>query len=344
MRHFWLKKMVKTFVFPVLDAAGIFDRCLAMAGAHQPFWMILTYHHVISDPRLDPFRLGMCVSRENFERQMAYFAKNFVVRQMRDVIRCLERGEALPPRLVSITFDDGYRDNLTNAMPILRRYGIPMSLYVATDGLEENRTFWWDRVIRILNQPTLSAIDLHRIGVTTAPQEFILSRFDRGESVARFLSLLWRLPGDGMLEVVDRLEHEYDDHTRGETCSPRLSRDEIRALHREGVEIGAHTCRHPNLATLDKERAIWEMAASKRYLETLLGDAVDGFAYPGGRMTPETGDLVRGQGFRYALSTKIAVNRSPYSLFDMPRIGMPDSRIADVKRCLSSIAMRHVAP
>jgi peptidoglycan/xylan/chitin deacetylase (PgdA/CDA1 family) len=344
MRHFWLKKTVKTFVLPVLDVAGIFDQWLSVAGARQPFWMILMYHRVISDPRLDPFRLGMCVSRENFERQMAYFAKNFVIRQMRDVIRSLERGEALPPRLVSITFDDGYQDNLTNAMPVLRRYGIPMSLYVATDGLEENRPFWWDRVIRILHQSTLSAIDLYRIGLTSAPQEFTLSRFDRGESAMRFLSLLWGLPGDGMLKVVDRLEREYDGPTHGATTSPRLSRDEIRALHREGVEIGAHSCRHPNLATLDKAQAITEMADSKRYLETLLGEAVDGFAYPGGRMTPETGELACARGFRYALSTKTAVNRSPYSLFDMPRIGIPDSRVADVKRCLSRIAMRHVAP
>lgn len=87
---------------------------------------ILMYHS-INNKKLKKLK-GIRVSVKNFEKQIAYLSKNgyhsFTLEEM------IEKKDSLPRKSVVITFDDGYKDNLTNALPILKKYNFKATVFV----------------------------------------------------------------------------------------------------------------------------------------------------------------------------------------------------------------------
>ena len=101
---------------------------LLSPGGRRGRLSILIYHRVLA--RDDPFA-PWGIGAEGFTAQMAALRNHFNVIPLSEAIARLRSG-SLPPRAAAVTFDDGYRDNLTVALPILRRYGIPATVFVAS--------------------------------------------------------------------------------------------------------------------------------------------------------------------------------------------------------------------
>src|SRR5437867_770420 len=99
----------------------------------------LLYHRV-GGPRFDPFLLD--VSPARFDAQMAALHGGYAVLPL-DEFEAKRSAGALPPRAVTVTFDDGYADNLTTAAPLLERHGVPATLFVTTGLVGATREFWW---------------------------------------------------------------------------------------------------------------------------------------------------------------------------------------------------------
>jgi len=104
--------------------------------------IILLYHQISDLPAaLDPY--GISVTPDDFARQMAYLHDNgYRVMRLSDAVRALRDGETLPQKAVTITFDDGYRDNLTHALPVLQRYDFPATVYLVAERVGESAV--WD--------------------------------------------------------------------------------------------------------------------------------------------------------------------------------------------------------
>jgi len=100
--------------------------------------LVLMYH------RVNDFSQGnlshLTVSTDNFKKQLQLFHKNY------QVLDINEEWTGLKKTGIVITFDDGYADNLINALPILEQYNIPATIFVATENIETNEEFWWDRL------------------------------------------------------------------------------------------------------------------------------------------------------------------------------------------------------
>src|SRR5574341_604156 len=92
-----------------------------------PAYQVLTYHRVNDDG--DPFFAA--VPTAVFEREIAYIARTYQVLTVEELADRTRRGD-LPRNALAITFDDGYRDNFTHAAPILARYGLPATVFLAT--------------------------------------------------------------------------------------------------------------------------------------------------------------------------------------------------------------------
>lgn len=338
----YVKSMVKSTLSPLLDAGGLYDRRIATASGARGSWIIVMYHRVVENPMADPFRLGMCVLRERFSAQVRYLRENFNVIGLCDAVGRLEAGDALPERAVSITFDDGYLDNLEIALPILKSYRMPATLFVPTGGLEDGEPLWWDRVIAAFAGTTRSAFDAPAAGLPGVGSRLSLSRWRRPASVETVLEQLWKLPIEETQEIVCRIERQLGPQQRPVVPAARLTRAQVREMHRQGVEIGAHSVRHPNMKLLQEHEVRSEMLASRKTLQEICDAPIEGFAYPGGRMNEGTAQAARTAGFRYAVATTTAINEAPYERFRLSRIGMPDSGLADFKRSLSA-AMRRPA-
>ena len=274
---------------------------------------ILFYHRVPARPdSLFPHE----PDASSFDQRMRLVARSFNVLSLGEAVNHLAAG-SLPPRALVITFDDGYADNAEVALPILRRHGLTATFFVATGFLDGGR-MWNDSVIECVRATTKPALDLEAFGLGR------LSLTDAGDRRAAIEQLLPRIKYLTLAqreEAIVRLQA-----MTGVAALPidlMMRTDQVRKLHLAGMEIGAHTVRHPILGSLTLGEAEIEIGESKRCLEAMLDAPVDVFAYPNGRpgqdYTAEHARLVERLGFRGAVTTATGVAQTGDDLFQLPR-------------------------
>lgn len=337
-----LKSLTKAVVSPMLDATGVYGQRIERVSRGGSTWTIVMYHRVIEDAAQDPFGLGMCVQRDRFERQVRWLATHFSAITVADGAARLSRGEPLPERALSITFDDGYLDNLTLALPVLQRCGVPCTVYIPTGGLAEGQPLWWDRVIAALAGTRRASIDLREVGLTDQDLVLPLHGVNAAWHAERVLDALWSLRPAERDRCVDRIVHWLAPADTTRWRAERLSPAQVRELRRQGAEIGAHAVTHPNLSLCDEAQVRSELQVSRATLEDLLQESVTGFAYPGGHQPADAERLCHEAGFAYAVSTEPGVNRAPHARMSLRRIGMPDAEMPDFRRAVSAAMLRGI--
>jgi peptidoglycan/xylan/chitin deacetylase (PgdA/CDA1 family) len=201
---------------------------------------------------------------------------------------------------VAVTFDDGYADNLYEALPVLQRHDVPATVFVASDAVVREREFWWD--------------DLERL---VAPAEY--------DTVWANLRDVEAQEREATLETM-RFARGVDSVPRA-SCSP-LTSDELACLARDvRIEIGAHTASHARLGALPGAAQRAEIESGRVALESIIGRRVESFAYPFGRVgdyTVETMHLVREAGFVRACINQAGVVDRSTDRFELPRVYVRD--------------------
>jgi peptidoglycan/xylan/chitin deacetylase (PgdA/CDA1 family) len=208
-------------------------------------------------------------------------------------------------RFACFTLDDGYRDNRDFALPVLREFDAPCTVYVASDFAEGCGRLWWTALEMVIAKE--SSIEVNIGNVPT--------RLDTGTPAAkqaafdRLHDWLRGLPGEQDIQrEVSTLcaRHGVDESTIcRELC---MSWDELKLFADDPlVTIGAHTISHCNLARQTEEIAGHEMAASRARIESALQRPVLHLAYPyGDRIAagPREFALARAAGFKTAVTTR----------------------------------------
>jgi peptidoglycan/xylan/chitin deacetylase (PgdA/CDA1 family) len=299
-----------------LYRAGLTAGLAAAAGyaRRAPAFAILTYHRV--NDHGDPFFPAL--ARRVFERQVAYLARHYVVLAVEDLVERLS-GAGVPRQAIAITFDDGYRDTLTDAAPILARFGLPATVFLASGFIGTTAVPWYDRLA--------TAFKLSVQPVVRAPwgEEFRLtSEGSRLAALKRVLAHLKTLPEADFqrtLEVIiDDLRVEGGQGVK----NSMLNWDDVHALRGLGFRIGAHTVSHPILSRVSVERARREIGESKRMIELACGSSPRAFAYPNGGpadYTAATVDIVKKAGFTCAVTTRFGLNGPGTSPWELRRGG-----------------------
>jgi len=100
--------------------------------------LVLMYHRVNDFPQGNLSHLT--VTNDDFEKQLQFLTKNYQILKLEEDWNNLKRTG------VVITFDDGYADNLTDALPLLEKYNVPATIFVTTENLGTNEEYWWDRL------------------------------------------------------------------------------------------------------------------------------------------------------------------------------------------------------
>ena len=274
---------------------------------------ILIYHRVLQGQ--DPLRPGE-IDAKHFDRHMQFLAHHFNVLPLRDAARRLQSRE-LPGRACCITFDDGYADNLTVALPILEKYRLPATVFVATGYLDGGRMFN-DSVIDAISISRKSELDLRSIGLSLYPLETIEQK--QIAIVAILEKLKFQAPELRSASV----EQLLDVAECGELSNDiMLTSLQVGELSRRGVEIGGHTVAHTILTTLDDKTAEQEIHDGKQKLEALTGKPVTTFAYPNGYPVRDYAArhvaMIRRFEFEVAVSTAQGVSNSFSDPLQLPR-------------------------
>ena len=272
---------------------------------------ILIYHRVLAEP--DPIFPNEATVA-SFDAQMAALKSVFNVLPLPEAIDRLKRG-TLPARAACITFDDGYADNLTLAVPVLKKHGLHATFFIATAYLNGGRMFN-DTVIEAIRRTNSAQIDLQDLGLgrhdVSTPQA-------QAKAIGHILPIVKYQPLDQREATVAALATRVTDEPL--PTDLMMTTEQLKALHGAGMEIGGHTDRHPILANLDDSQTRAEIQSGKDWLETTLNSRVRVFAYPNGRpgsdYRPEQARIVENLGLEGAVSTQWGVstrNTDPYQL------------------------------
>ncbi|MFN3303456.1 MAG: polysaccharide deacetylase family protein [Roseateles sp.] len=280
---------------------------------------VLIFHRVLPQP--DPLFPDE-VHAARFDELLGWVKAWFNVLPLDQAIQRLADG-SLPARAAALSFDDGYADNHDVALPLLRKHGLPCSFFVATGFLDGGR-MWNDTLIEAVRRSALPALDLR--GLTDGRGQD-LGRHPLGDDAARRALLGPLIERVKYLAPEPRLACVNAIAQRAEVQPPddlMMSSEQVRALRRAGMQIGAHTVNHPILATLNAQQAADEIGRSRDTLQGLLGEKVGLFAYPNGKpgtdYLPEVHPgLVRELGFDAAVSTRWAAARRGDDVFQIPR-------------------------
>lgn len=293
-------------------------------GAKDAQGLILLYHRIAAPPQ-DAHLL--CVSPDRFREHLDVIAQLGRPMALGEMARALRAGR-LPPRAIAVTFDDGYADNLVNAKPMLERFGVPATVFVASGYVGAQREFWWDAIERLLLEtPRLpqalrvrvNGHDLHwALNGAAELSDGDIARhrhwnvLDPDTPTRRhevFRSALEQLRP--MPELLRRQALAGLFAQAGASDAPRATHrvmdpGEVIELARGGlVEVGAHSVTHAQLSALSTSEQRTEIARSRVRLAELLGSPPTSFAYPFGSpadYTRETVGLVQSEGFELACS------------------------------------------
>lgn len=284
--------------------------------------MILTYHSVLHDPL--PFPIWHHLSLEHFEHQIAYLAKHFRCVSMSELLDGHARGH-IPPYTVSLTFDDGYRNNLTQVLPLLQRYNLPATLFITGGFVTTAQMLWPEWIACALAQTKLPTVNF-------AGQILDLRNTDARALAFRAATAGFRnispseIPArvDELLRATQLTRAQVENSAMRQAIAA-LNWDEVRQLHASGLfEFGAHTINHWHLTKLSHEQARAEIIGAKLLIEEQVGP-VNYFAYPYGG--PDDFDathraLAIEAGYR-AIFTASTQTVTPQSdVFELPRMGI----------------------
>lgn len=291
---------------------------LSPAGANGRL-SILIFHRVVTDP--DPLFPGE-VDRRRFDELMGWVRDWFNVLPLDEGIQRLRLG-CLPARAAAITFDDGYADNLLNAVPILQKYGLSATFFIANGFLDGGR-MWNDTVIEAIRGAMVEWIDP---GVAELSAGWIRSDDEKRALLSRWIPAIKHLPHLVRDETVARIADASRAHL---PCDLMLTSPQVRALRSTGMLIGGHTVSHPILLAANDVDAEREIADGKQALENLLGEPVRFFAYPNGKPEQDYAsrhvDMVKKLGFEAALSTSWGANTLKSDLLQLRRFTPWDRR------------------
>lgn len=297
-----LRHQAFSAVFAAISATGA-DRW--GRGLGQGAGVILTLHHV-RPPSGKGFRPNgiLEITPDFLDRTLTLIrAEGYDLVSLDEALARLSA-----PRkgrfFVALTFDDGYRDNVEHAWPMLAKHGAPWTLFVTPGFADRTARLWWlelEEAIRALPETDVALPD-GRFSVRSGSDAEKQKAFDklywrlRKQPEAILLTRISELAGRAGIDPVALVERE---------CLPW---ETLRALSgAPGVAIGAHTVTHPMLAKHDEAFARREIVESKARLEAELGMPIRHFAYPVGDPTsagPRDYALAREAGFASAVTTR----------------------------------------
>ncbi len=289
--------------------------------------LALLYHRIATLP-YDPQRL--CVSPENFRDQLAHLKRTYRMLHPKEFIEIITAKRALPKRSCIITFDDGYADNVKEALPILEDAGVTAIFFIATGYVGGRREFWWDALEQIVLGKEVLGVPFLPLSVSSPvagkriEHRTIVSDKDRHYFYRDMIRLLKTLRPDERDSIIRDVAQSFGRELKTRESHRPMTEAELVSLSRSpSAVIGAHTVHHASLGVLTPKEQLEELSESKNTLQKITGKSVAAVAYPYGSahdFNRETKIACRNAGFTLAFSNCPGKIKSHSDLFALPRI------------------------
>ncbi len=311
-----LKELIRMGLSWVIVGAGV-----AALGRkfHPKDGALILYGHRVEDDDEGCLQ-GLRPSWLN--EQLDYLSRHYNFLPLSKLLDCYEQQQPIPPNSVVITFDDGFRDNFTNAYPILQQYQVPATVFLVT-GCVSSGDLPWPQKVGYLFQKTKVDTLCH---VTTNEKPVSL-KSPKERALARRIVR-------NVLGPMPRVERE---RSISELCvlldvevplDRMLTWEQVEAMRKGGIEFGAHTFSHPWMALQSPEEARWEMESSLHEIQNRLGISRPTFVFPSGSFSSDLVQMAKSVGFRCVFQSRSSVRVNSIGVndqFSLSRVGLPNA-------------------
>lgn len=242
-----------------------------------------------------------------------------------------------------VTFDDGYRDTLTRALPVLERYEVPATVYVSTGLLGSDAGPFSFRLAAAFDDRSPADLDFSETpvdGIGPLPSSrreayralYSALKFEPPDVRERTLKALVSDPDDGSTnrdagtEDRERGPANHEDASADPDLGlvPMLTEAQVRSLaDHEAITVGSHGHDHCPLSVLSDAALSANVERSRDILGDILTDPVRHFSYPYGDYDQRVAGAVEAAGFETAVTTEpdvLAASHTPWDRYALPRV------------------------
>jgi len=267
------------------------------------------------------------VKPENFKEQIEYLRKYYNIISEQELIDWHYNNKKLPKNSVMLTFDDGYLNNYLYAWPILKKYKLPATIFLATGHINKQIMAWYDKVDYVINNANVKKIEFEG-------KSYNLDRKGKNKLTKKYYYYTITLPNkerEGLIEdlvnqskiqMPKELPEEYSFLTWKQI-------NEMKPL----ITFGAHTVNHPVLPNLTTEEKRFELMESKKIIKQNTKIDPASLCYPNGDYDKETIEIAKEAGYKIAFSSNFGRNTKNISPYLIQRIG---ANIEDTKEILAT--------
>jgi len=298
-------------------------------------WTVLTYHRVGREPACGGPDVVSC---QRFRQHLRYLRRRYEIVPVGEAFQRQREGAEIERPLLSVTFDDGYRDNLTAALPILVQEGIRATLYAAVSSIRDNVAPWPHRLVanlRALASQSRSATtereirsDLLRTFRQRTARAGKVADGRLRREVARAMEQARRLPDIARIAICEEASRLSGD--RGERVAEMLSAGDLLEWQRAGMEVASHTWAHSILSRVSPAARRRDLIESRRWLEDVVGKPVVHLAYPNGGeddFDDQVARDARATGFLSAMTTLEGANAPGADRLRLRRISVGNDAV-----------------
>lgn len=343
-----VKHAVKYVLAHVLYALGLLQLWQHFVLRQKA--VILMYHRVLTpdDMRRSGSHPAMIVESQTFADQMAVVKQRFKVLSIEEFTTRMEQRIPFADSSCLITFDDGWRDNFTNALPILRQHELPAVVFLPVNFIGEKRLFWQESLVHLL---VLAVETTRKVPAKKAQFCHVL------ESVGLGHVLLDVSDGDPRSHVIEAISRNRAGWTPSviETTLSQLRKElgvetgdvegtdhfldweQVAEMAQQGVTFGGHGAEHHLLSEMPVVAAREDIQTSKRVIDLRCKAAIPTFSYPRGYRTPQVVELVKAAGFRLGFIANGGSVRSDDDPFTLRRINICQDATASTPMFLARI-------
>lgn len=303
------KNISRKIVFPTLLTLG-FEKLLLSFKSNKN---IIINFHGVTNIKGNRFN-NRHIDASEFEKIIIYLNKNYNVVPLKDIFEIYRSKKTTSKRTIALTFDDGYINNFTVALPILKKHNVPATFYLISEGLVNKDFYVWPDVIDLIQKNTKQDL-VFSFGTFKFPNFYC-------EELKLSLVDLMKKSGNKREDYLNEIKTKYPVYLTEAAKFPELikliTKEEIAAYKNEPmIEYGSHTHLHYNLEHLNEQKCLEEVNRSKQLIEESIGKSIVSLAFPDGSYNATTIANCKKAGYENvtAVSYKLNENNTdPYIL------------------------------
>lgn len=296
------KIIARRLLFPLLTKLGIDTLFLSKSTKRS---VIINFHGVtnINGNRFNNRHLDV----SDFEKTIVYLKQNFNIVSLSEIFKYYQSNVQPKKRTIALTFDDGYLNNFTVALPLLKKHKIPATFYLISKGLQDDDYYVWPDIVDLIQKNVKQDVILDSF-------VFKFPNFYSEEAKKNLVDFI-KSSGSKRDNYMNELASSFPFYKTVVKEFPELieliRKDNFGIYAQEPlIEYGSHTHAHYNLEYLSDEECKMELKESKRIIEEFTGKKVVSLAFPDGSYSKRTVEIALAEGYKNLVAVEYKFNEN----------------------------------